>query len=257
MRNQLSLAVVVTVALLLTVACGRSTGPIDVTVSAAASLGPALTEAVAAFEGTERSVKVRLNLGSSGALQKQIQQGAAVDLFLSAAQAPMDALVQDGLVEGAQVRTVAVNQVVLIRPASGDAFVGGWPDVATEQVVRMALGDPQHVPAGQYGKTVLTHLNLWDQVASKVVLGEDVRQVLRYVETGEVQAGIVYRTDAAGSEKVAVVAEAPPGSHPPIIYPIAVLTGAPQPEAAQRFADFLLSEAGQAIFTQHGFMTEE
>lgn len=259
MRRQLYIALIVTLLTLSLAACGPATlvGPTEVTVSAAASLGSALAEAQTAFEAEHGSVKIRLNLGSSGALQKQIQQGAIVDLFISAAQGPIDALVQDGLVDAATVQTLAVNQVVLIRPTGTDPVVRTWADLTSDKVARVALGDPQHVPAGQYGKAVLEHLNLWSTLEGRLVLGEDVRQVLRYVESGEVQAGIVYRTDGAGSQKVEVVEAAPPGSHAPIVYPVAVLKGAPPPKAAQQFLDYLLSEAGRAILTKHGFTTEE
>ncbi|HYG57263.1 MAG TPA: molybdate ABC transporter substrate-binding protein, partial [Symbiobacteriaceae bacterium] len=221
-------------AFLLLSGCGsgpaRST---EVVVSAAASLKEVLTDLAGRFEAQDPSVKIRLNFGSSGALQQQIEQGAPADLFIAAGPAPMQALVDKGLVEQAAVKPLATNRLVLIRPKAQDAaLIDSWQALTGGKVTRLAIGNPQHVPAGQYGKAVLEKLGLWAGLQRTLVLGEDVRQVLHYVESGEVQAGIVYGSDAASSQKVAVVAEAPPGSHGPVIYPMAVLkTG--KPEAAR------------------------
>ncbi|MFZ5816647.1 MAG: molybdate ABC transporter substrate-binding protein [Bacillota bacterium] len=224
--------------------------PRELVVSAAASLGDALEEARTAFQGREQGLVIRLNLGSSGALSRQIQQGAPADLFLSAADAPMEALVQAGLVERRAVANLASNQIVLIRSRAVER-VRGWADLP--RAGRIALGNPQHVPAGQYGRAVLESLGLWGAVEPRLVFGEDVRQVLQFVASGEVDAGLVYRSDAASSPQVVVVAEAPAGSHPPVGYPMAVLKESRLAADARRFADFLRSAQGQQIFARHGF----
>ena len=239
--------------LLVVAGCGGTPPKTEVVVSAAASLTDALKEAQQGFEQEHGAIKLRLNFGSSGALQQQAEQGAPVDLFVSAATAPMEALVSKGLVEASAVRSLAANKVVLIRSKAGEAVVKGWDDLRADQVKKVAIGNPQHVPAGQYGKAVLEKLNLWAAVEPRLVLGEDVRQVLAYVETGEVQAGLVYSTDAALSQKVVVVAEAPAGSHAPIVYPMAVLKESKHPAEAKAFADYLASDKGQAILTKYGF----
>ncbi|HLN63970.1 MAG TPA: molybdate ABC transporter substrate-binding protein [Symbiobacteriaceae bacterium] len=239
--------------LLMAAGCGGTPRQAEVVVSAAASLTDALKEAQQGFEQEHGAVKLRLNFGSSGALQQQAEQGAPVDLFVSAATAPMEVLVSKGLVEPSAVRTLATNKVVLIRSKAGEAVVKNWDDLRSDQVKKVAIGNPQHVPAGQYGKAVLEHLNLWGAVEPRLVLGEDVRQVLAYVETGEVQAGLVYSTDAALSQKVVVVAEAPAGSHAPIVYPVAVLKESKHPAEARSFADYLASDHGQAILKKYGF----
>lgn len=223
----------------------------EVVVSAAASLTDALREAEAAFEAEQKGMRLRLNLGSSGALQQQIAQGAPVDLFISAAAIPMDGLVERGLVDRSAVQSLATNKVVLIRPKSGPATVTGWEELPRAR--RVALGNPSHVPAGQYGKAVLEQLGLWGQVEGQLVLAEDVRQVLQYVASGEVDAGLLYQTDAASSQEVVVVAEAPAGSHEPVLYPMAVLKGARQGAGARLFADYLLSPRGREILAKHGF----
>jgi molybdate transport system substrate-binding protein len=227
--------------------------PAEVVISAAASLKDALTEAQTAYATAHPGITLRFNFGSSGALQQQIEQGAPADLFIPAAAENMQALVSKSLVDQASVRTLVTNKVVLVQPAGGP--LAGWDDLKAARVKRIGIGNPAHVPAGIYGKTVLEKLGLWAAVAPKLVLGEDVRQVLHYVETGAVEAGIVYSTDAAasGGAHVAVVAEAPADSYPPVAYPMAVLKGARNARPAQAFADFLASPDGQAIFTKYGF----
>lgn len=222
-----------------------------VTVSAAASLGGVMAELKSGFEAHTPGVQVLVNLGSSGALARQIEQGAPVDLFLAAAPAPVDRLVQLGLVEPGSAWTVATNRVVLVRARSGVTPLAGWRDL--DGVERIALGNPEHVPAGQYGLAVLQALGLNEKLRNRLVYGEDVRQVLRFVESGEVGAGIVYSTDARSSSKLTLVAEAPPGSHPAIRYPMALLKNAPNQLAARQLADFLRSDRGREVFVRHGF----
>lgn len=232
---------------------GPTPEPVEITVSAAASLTDALHTIQTEFEVAHQSIRVRFNFGSSGALQQQIAQGAPVDLFIAAGPEPMKALIEAGLVEASAVRNLASNQVVLIRGQSAADTVKGWEDLASPHVRRIALGNPAHVPAGQYAQAVLEHLGLWDAVQPRLVFGEDVRQVLNFVASGEADAGIVYRTDAAGSPEVIVLAEAPEGSHPPVLYPMAVLEESPRKAQALAFADYLLSPAGVEILRQHGF----
>lgn len=221
--------------------------------AAAASLQDALQDAAAAFAQERPDVAVRFTFGSSGALAQQIAAGAPVDLFVAAGQAPMDQLVRQGAVDPGAVRPLAGNQVVLVAPRAGGIPLRSWDDLKDPRVRRIAVGDPAHVPAGQYGQQVLQHLGLWEAVQPKLVLDQDVRQVLQHVAVGEAQAGIVYATDAATSPQVAVVAPAPAGSHRPVVYPMAVVRTARQPAAAQAFAEFLLSDRGQALLQRHGF----
>ncbi|ADU50588.1 molybdenum ABC transporter, periplasmic molybdate-binding protein [Thermaerobacter marianensis DSM 12885] len=131
---------------------------------------------------------------------------------------------------------------------------GLWMNLAGDGIRRIALGDPAHVPAGRYGRQVLEHLGLWARVQPKLVLDQDVRQVLQHVAAGAADAGIVYATDAATAKGVAVVAEAPPGSHEPIVYPLVVPRTAVHPEAARALADWLAGAEGQAIFARYGFL---
>lgn len=226
-------------------------GGAQLTISAAASLAGAMPELQELYARTRPEVALQLNYGSSGSLQQQIRQGAPVDLLISAGQAPVDALVQEGLVAPGGVWTVAGNILVLARPA-GTAPLASWAELGGPAVRRLAIGDPGHVPAGQYARAALESLGLWDAVQPKLVLGGDVRQVIGYVQSGDVDAGIVYRSDAAGMPGMTVL-PAPPGSHPPVVYVAAAISGSSRPEQARAFVEFLLTPAAQAVLRQHGF----
>jgi molybdate transport system substrate-binding protein len=148
-------------------------------------------------------------------------------------------------------RNLLRNTLVLIAPL--DSKLRDFQGLAGSSVRVIALGDPASVPAGQYGKQTIVALHLWDQLNPKFVLAKDVRQVLTYVETGNVDAGLVYATDAQASSKVRVVATAPESSHDAIVYPAAVVKGSHSKDAAQKFVDYLGSPAARAIFVKHGF----
>ena len=198
------------------------------------------------------NTSVSYNFGSSGTLQQQIEQGAPVDVFISAAQKQMDALEAKNLLLAGTRQDLLKNEVVLIIPRNANAPLS-FQDLTGSVVERFSLGQPESVPAGQYGKEVLTALNLYDQIEPITVFAKDVRQVLSYVETGNVDAGIVYTTDALLSDKVKVVATAPEGTHEPIIYPVAVLERTENPEAAREFIQFLSGDRAQALFEEYGF----
>lgn len=227
----------------------------QVTVSAAMSLKEALEETKAAYQKQHPQEQIILNFGSSGALQTQIEQGAPVDIFISAAAKQMDELEKKGLLVSGSRRDWVQNQVVLVVPAGSRSPIKSFDDLkgATRSPLRICIGDPASVPAGQYAQKVLEHLGIWESLRPKLILAKDVRQVLTYVETHEVDAGIVYRTDALSSSKVQVVAEAPAGSHPPVVYPAALISGGPGRSAAQEFFDFLWSQEAVDILKKHGF----
>lgn len=225
----------------------------DLTVSAAISLKDALDEAKQTYMASNTNVTIAVNYGASGTLELQIEQGAPVDVFVSAAPKQMDALETKGLLLELTRRDLLRNEVVLIVPKDSSAGISSFQDLTRVNVKQVALGEPVTVPAGQYAKEVLNSLGIYDAVNSKAVLGKDVRQVLTYVETGNVDAGIVYATDAMSSAKVKVVATAPAKSHAPVIYPAAVVKASKNPSAARAFLDFLASPRGLAIFQKYGF----
>jgi molybdate transport system substrate-binding protein len=220
------------------------------TVSAAASLTDAFTDIADAFEVAHPGHTVELNLAASGVLAQQIRQGAAVDVFASASGVVMDDLEAGGFLTADPRQDIAANRMVLITPLSG-------PTLSDPQdlsgVSQIAIGNPDLVPAGMYAQESLEMLNLWDELEGRFVYGESVRQVLAWVETGEVSAGVVFATDAQSSQRVRVVAEFPPESHDTIRYPIAVVKGSHVPELASEFVAFVVSDEGQAILARHGF----
>ncbi len=229
--------------------------PKRVLVAAAASLTDAFPEIKTEFEKDNKGVAVTYTFGSSGVLQQQIEQGAPVDVFASAAEQQMDSLDQKNLLAPASRRDFAGNTAVLVVPKERGAAITGFSDLTKPEIKHIAIGNPDTVPAGAYAKQILQSLGLWDGVQSRLVYGETVRQVLSYVEGGNAEAGIVYSTDAITSDKVKVAAKAPEGSSQPIVYPIAVVSGTKSPNEAKAFVDFVVGPKGQAILVKYGFLT--
>lgn len=223
-----------------------------VTVSAAISLKDALEDIKNQYTQKEPKVTITYNFGSSGSLQQQIEQGAPVDIFISAAAKQMDALESKQFLLAKTRRNLATNQLVLITPKS-EKMLTKFQDLTKPSVTKIALGEPRSVPAGQYGEEVLKYFKILNSVKSKMIYGKDVRQVLTYVETGNVNAGLVYRTDAQITNRVRVAAIAPQASHRPIVYPMAILKASKNPQAAKAFSQFLTSPTSQAILKKYGF----
>lgn len=226
--------------------------PVNLTISAAVSLKDALDAITPLFAKVEPHVTLHFNLGASGTLQQQIEQGAPVDVYISASPDQMDALAKDNLLMAGTRQDLVRNTVVLIAPA-GASQITGFQDLRNPAVKFIAIGEPHTVPAGKYAQEVLTYLGLYDQLKPRFVLAKDVRQVLTYVASGNADAGIVYATDAKTTSQVKVVAVAPEDSHAPVIYPVAILKGTQNAAAAKAFVAFLLSSQGQSKFEQFGF----
>lgn len=224
----------------------------ELTVSAAVSLKPALEELAKVYEADKRD-KLSFNFGASGALQQQIENGAPVDVFISAASKQMDALAAKSLILNETRKILVGNKLVLVIP-KGTSDIGSFEDLKKSSVKRVAVGDYKTVPAGQYAQETLASLKLTDAVTQKLVQGNSVRQVLTYVELKEVDAGLVYSSDAFDSTKVAVVATALPKWHTPIVYPIAVLKKSKSPIEAKRFVGWLASNIASDVFKKHGFI---
>lgn len=227
----------------------------DLTVSAAISLKDALDEAKQIYIKEHSNVSIAINYGASGTLQLQIEQGAPVDAFISAAPKQMDALEMKGLLLAGTRKELLQNEVVLIVPKDSKLGLASFKDLTRADVKKVALGEPATVPAGQYAKETLMSLGIYDAVNAKAILAKDVRQVLTYVETGNVDAGIVYATDAMSSAKVTVVATAPPKSHSLVTYPAEIVKASKSPAEAKAFLDFLAGPRGAAVFQKYGFKT--
>ena len=221
--------------------------------SAAASLSDALTEIVRSYESATGDKPI-LNLAASSALARQIQAGAPADVFFSADEAKMDDLAAAGLIVADTRRTLLSNTLVIVVNAENGAAVATPSDLAGPAVGRLALAEPQTVPAGIYAKDYLQKVGLWDQVRRKTVPTENVRACLAAVEAGNADAGIVYRTDALASKKVKIVFEVPAAEGPKITYPVAVLRDARQAAAARSFVAHLTSPEAAAVFAKYGFL---
>jgi molybdate transport system substrate-binding protein len=218
-------------------------GPV---VLAAASLQEALGDAAAAWHAAGHPAP-RLSFAGSGVLARQVEAGAPADLFVSADEEWMDYLQQRGLLRTGTRATIATGELVLVAPVASTGR--GLAALGSGQV---ALADPASVPAGRYAKAALQSAGLWEGVAGRVIPAENVRAALALVERGEVPLAIVYATDARASPQVRVVHRFPPGSHPPIRYPVATLKDAAHPDA-QGFAAFLRSAEGQRLLAARGF----
>lgn len=224
----------------------------DLTVSAAISLKPALEEIAKTYE-RETKDKITYNFGGSGSLEQQIANGAPVDVFISAATKQIAELEGKGLLMTDTKRTLLKNSLVLVVP-KGKPGISKFENLRNSSVKKIAVGDPKTVPAGEYAAEVFEKLNLGHDLSSKQVLGENVRQVLTFVETGNVDAGVVYLTDALGSKKVSVTAKADPSWHSPILYPIAVIKGTKHEKAARAFVTYLFQDEASKIFRKRGFV---
>jgi molybdate transport system substrate-binding protein len=225
----------------------------EITVSAAVSLRDAFREISKQYEG-RTGAKINFNFGASGALQKQIESGAPVDVFASAGIPQMDALATQGLIAPETRRDFARNALVLVVPADSTSGPASFKDLGGAKVKKLAIGNPKTVPVGQYAEQTLTRLGLWQQLQPRLILAEDVRQTLDYVARGEVDAGIVYASDVrATGNRVRTVATAPADTHDPILYPIAVVKASSRQEAARAFIEAVMSDEGQGVLEKYGF----
>ena len=226
----------------------------EVTISAAISTKEAVEELGRAFMAARAGVTLRYNFGSSGELQKQIEAGAPVDLFISAAQRQMDELEQKGLVVAGSRRVFARNALTVIKPADSKIDISKPTDLLDPRVTKIVIGNPKTVPAGQYAEESLRTLGVWERLQRKLVFAENVRQALDYVARGEVDAGLVYTTDAAVRGRQIKEAFRPgEDTYRPIVYPVAVVAGARQASLAQAFLELLVSRQGQSVLGRFGF----
>lgn len=228
--------------------------PTEIMISAAASLQNALTELQKDYTQKTPGIKLTYVFGASGTLQQQIEQGAPVDLFISAGKAQMDALEQKNLIIKESKVNLLGNDLVLVT-GKDTSKVTSLEDLSKSSVGKISIGTPESVPAGKYAQESLTNLKLWDLLQPKFVLAKDVTQVLNYVETGNVDAGIVYQSDAQGSSKVKVVTVMPANSYKPVAYPAAVIAATKNKQAAEDFLKYLQSSDAQQVFVKYGFKT--
>jgi molybdate transport system substrate-binding protein len=229
---------------------------IQLTMSAAASLKEAIAEIEPLLGMGDRQaqsrISIRYNFASSGALQQQIESGAPVDIFFSAAAKQMDALQSKNLILTHTRRNLLGNRLVVIVP-TGTKNIRELKDLMNAEIERIAIANPQSVPAGEYAEQSLKKLNIWERIQSKLVLGNNVRQVLQFVESGNAQAGIVYFTDAKTTKQVEIVEQIDPKLHAPILYPIAVLSRSSKRDAAIAYIKSLTEARAKHVFEKYGF----
>ncbi len=222
-------------------------------VSTAASLKEVMEEIKTNYQQSKPGVTINFNFGASGALLQQIQQGAPADIFISAGKKQVDTLEQSGQLVAGTRSILANNRLVLIVPKS-TVGVTSFLNLTRDNIKKIAIGEPRSVPAGQYAEQALQKLGIYDKVKAKFVYANNVRQVLAAVESGNADAGLVYRTDAKISNKVKTVVAADEKYHSPIVYPMAVLKQSKNVAAATEFVKYLSQEQAKSVLNKYGFI---
>jgi molybdate transport system substrate-binding protein len=222
-------------------------------VAAAASLQKAFQEVTPIYTKANPTQTVNFNFAASGVLEQQIQQGAPVDVFIAAADKQINSLQRQGLLVAGTQKTLLTNQLVLVAPKQSKVALTSFKQLTNPEIKRISIGETRTVPSGQYAAEVFKNLGILERVKSKFVLGNNVRSVLTTVETGDVDAGIVYITDAKSSDRVTIVAIADEKLHSPIHYPIAVIKSSKSLAGSKQFIEFLQTKPAQTIFKKYGF----
>jgi len=243
MRRLISIVLIALLCAASLAGCRKKQEPVTLNVFAAASLTESLNEIAALYKAKNPAVTLSFNYDSSGKLQTQIENGAEADIFISAAVKQMNTLADGGFVDTATRKDLLLNRVVLIVPGNSSKGITSYNDVSTNKVSLIALGNSA-VPCGQYAEEIFKSLGVWDAIQSKISFGENVKEILSQVESASVDAGVVYSTDVATAKgDVKIVADAPAGSHSPVVYPAAVLKGAKDAKAS-KYISGLLEYAG-------------
>jgi molybdate transport system substrate-binding protein len=250
-----SIRLVALTLVMLVVASMQAGSAQELTFSVAISMKDATEELGRQFVQAHPGVVLRYNFGSSGELQKQIEAGAPVDLFVSAAQRQMDELEKRGFILAATRRVFARNVLTVIKPADSRLDLAKPADLLDRRVTKIVIGNPKTVPVGQYAEESLRALGLWERLQPKLVFSENVRQALDYVARGEVEAGFVYTTDAALRARDVKEAHRPAeDTYRPVTYPVAVVKDSRQPALSRAFIDLLVSQHGQHVLARLGFL---
>jgi molybdate transport system substrate-binding protein len=227
---------------------------VELNISAASSLREALPEIISEYQKTHSEVTFVDTYDSSGTLQTQIEAGAPCDIFISAATKQMDALNENGYIEEESITKLLKGKLVLVVPSNSTLDITSFEDITDSSVEVIAVGDVASVPVGQYTQIVLENLNIWESVSGKINYGTNVAGVLAWVESGDVDCGFVYATDAATTDKVKVVwRSAGRYGRRNYIYPAGILKNSENMEAAEEFMDFLKGEEATEIFIKYGF----
>lgn len=228
----------------------------DIIVSGAASLTESFGEMSKAFMNKFPEHKVETNFASSGNLLQQIKSGAPVDVFASADQKTMDQAEEANVIDKPTRRNFIANSIVLVVPANSNLNITKLADLKDAKVKKVSIGNPASVPVGRYAEESLIKEGIVKEITPKLILGDSVKQVVEYAARGEVDAAIIFSTDAkAAKEKIKVIAEL--GGHSPIEYPVAIVSASSKKGTAEEFIKFLLSKEGQDIMAKYGFKTAQ
>ncbi|MDD2370424.1 MAG: molybdate ABC transporter substrate-binding protein [Firmicutes bacterium] len=262
MKKRLSLIVLLMVMIFIFAGCNKTANvdedsePVTITLAVAAGLKNVMDkEIIPAFQKEYPNIKTQVTYDNAGNLQNQIESGADVDVFISAAMKQMNALNDKGLLLENSVVNLLENKIVLIVPLNSNKGINSFTDIIKAD--NIGLGDPASVPVGQYGKEALVNLKLWDQITSKTSMGTTVTQVLNWVAEGSADAGIVYATDAISNKNVKVVEEAPSESVSKVIYPVGIIKATTNEDSAKKFVEFLQTKNMLDIFVSYGFLASK
>lgn len=225
--------------------------PVELNISAAASLKESMTDIQAEYKKTNPNVTLTVNYGASGSLQQQIEQGAPCDVFISAGQSQMKALDGKSLLLENTKKDLVKNDLVLVGPK--DTSITSISDLTSDKVKKIAVGEPKSVPAGQYADEVFTKLGIKDSISSKLVFAKDVKEVLAWSTSGNVDVGFVYKSDALSNTSAKIIETISDDKHSPITYPIGVIKASKNPDAAKSFEDFLFTDTCKKIFEKYGY----
>lgn len=231
--------------------CSKLHENTQLNISAAASLKEAMEDIQESYKNENSNVELVVNYGSSGSLQKQIEQGAPCDVFISAGKKQMNELKEKELLELDTIKDLVKNQLVLIAPK--DSKITSINEISNEYIKKIALGEINSVPAGKYADETLINSKLKDKVEDKLVFAKDVKEVLAWVQSGNADLGFVYYSDAVNNDKVKIVETISKDSHSPITYPVSLIKASKNLEESKKFEDFLLGEKGQLIFEKYGY----
>lgn len=254
MKKTISVIFIISLAVVVAACSGKTSGqagPIVLTVSAASSMKEVLEEIGSEFQANYPDIELRFNFGSSGALKQQIEQGAPADLFISASPEKYAELVHYDFIHIGD--SIVTNELVLVTPKDLPFEIAQLNDLTKNEVEKIAIGIPDVVPAGTYAKQTLQYEEIYPELQQKLVPAKDVRQVLTYVETGNAQAGFVYKTDAMTTEKIQVAATIDAESHEPIKYSAGILDATEHKTEALLFFEFLKGEEAGKQWQQFGF----
>jgi len=224
--------------------------PVEINISAALGLKDVLTAIQKDYETSNPNVKLVFNFGPAGVLQKQLEQGVVADLFISASPKQVNELQNKNLVIPTTRTTLVSDKLVLIVPKNSQLAIASFQDLT--KVTKFGIGEPGTVPAGQYAIEFLENIGIWESIKDKAVQAKDVRTIIAYVESENVDAGIAFSTMAALSDKVKVVAVAPEGTHMPVTFPAVIMAGSKHPKETEDFLKYLCDPKSEAVFKKYG-----